>query len=591
MSRGRSEFIVGLFTLVVLGVAAYIILAIQGNPFQENFHLLARYNRVGGVRAGTPVSLAGHQIGEVDKVKPKPELRKVEVQMAIAKEYEGAILSDATATIVPVGFLGDVMVELSYGRYGVPVKDGDVLEGGEPLDWQRVIKGAAGDFSATMRSVDKVVGNPQYQEDLGKILDNLSKFTDTLNGFIVPEDKGELRGMMTSLKDMGTRIGDAADSLRNLVDENHENVTASFSNARTITDQVKAEVAPEFAQAAKRFSDLGTQMSALTEKIDKFIEANSTNASDAITGIKDSTKALRETLDSAKTSLDQIKEGPGSLHDLVYKDETIRELNSTLRSARGFFDMFSGLGSGLDLKISAEAKWFFADPTSDHSRTDFHTVITNPPPGADFRGYSEAWTPADQNRGEWDIAGQVFFGDYGVLLGVDDVGAQQDLDLLFLGKIPSSGGRLVAGFGILEGEAGARLEAHLIPDLLYLRMDGIGFSSRDKERLDVSLRAQLWENISVLGGVESVVGAPDRRFFAGMRLEFGKKFGEKKDESSTEPEEPPGEWVPESSTSEKKKPSSENPFEQDEAIWSQKQKGQPMIPAEEAPSRKVPGHL
>jgi phospholipid/cholesterol/gamma-HCH transport system substrate-binding protein len=583
MARGRAELVVGIFILAVLGVAAYLILAIQGNPFEERFPLAARYSRVGGVRAGTPVTLAGHQVGEVEKVIPRPEFRKVEVQMGINQEYAGSILTDASATIMPVGFLGDVVIELTYGRYGVPARAGDILEGGEPLDWQTLLKGAAGDFSSAMRSVNDVVGNDQLQQDLEAILDNLSRFTDTLNQVVVPEDREQIQGMMDSLRDMGTKIGDAADSLKALVETNRESLSASLVNARTITEQVRSEVAPEFATAAKRFSELGTQMTALTERIDKFIAANSDNASQAITGIKDSTKALRETLDSARVSLDQIKEGPGTLHDLVYSDETSRELNETLRSARSFFGMFSGLGSGLQIKISAEGKWFFADPTSDHSRQDFHTVITNPPPGADLRGYSEVWTPADDNRAEWDLAGEVYFGDYGVLLGLDDVGQESELDLLFLCKVPGSGGRLVGGVGILEGEAGARLEAHLIPELLYLRLDGVGFTTDDQERLDLSLRAQLWENLHVLGGIESLVGARERRAFAGVRYEFGKKFGAKKNTEEAEEEEPT------EADTRKRPPTGVNPFSEEEAAWEKKQTGQDMIPAEEAPSIKAPG--
>lgn len=592
MAKSRSELVVGIFVLVVLAAAAYMVLSIQGNPFQETFDLRAHYTRVGGVKAGTPVSLAGHQVGEVVGVAPRPELRKVEVRMAISEEYAGAILTDASATIVPVGFLGDVQIELSYGRYGVPVKAGDVLQGGEPLDWQNLLKGAAGDFSAAMRSVNTVVGDEQLQHDLTQILDNLSRFTDTLNQVVVPDDRAQLQSIFTSLEDTSARIGEAAESLRTLVEQNRENLSATLVNARTITEQVKSEVAPGFADAAQRFSELGARMTTLTEKIDKFVESNSANASEAITGIRDSTKALRETLDTARASLDRIKEGPGTLHDIVYREETSRNLNSALISAGRFFDSWSGFTSGLELKVSAEAKYFFDDPADTHGREDFRTVITNPPPGGSFSGYSETWHEGDGNRAEWDLAAQLNFGDYGVLVGADDVGVGNDLDLLFLGKVPSSGGRLVAGFGVLEGEAGARLEAHLIPDLLYLRLEGIGFTTQDQERLDVSLRAQLWENLYLMGGVESVWGKLDRRTFAGIRYEFGKKFGQKKETA----EEADSTWEDDyksevektgyESTIKQAEPGVD-PFAEDEGLW-----GNPdhegTVPAEEAPAIKAP---
>ncbi len=588
MARNRSEIIVGLFVLIVLAVAGYIILAIQGNPFEKTFPISAMYTRVSGIKPGTSVSLAGHQIGQVESVVPRPDLRMIEVRMALAESYQSAILNDATATIVPVGFLGDVMVEITYGRLGVPIRPGEILEGGEPFDWQHMIKGAASDFSHAMQSVDRVVGNEKYQEDLGKILDNLSRFTDTLNNLVIPEDRAQLDQIFASLKEMSGKIGDAAGSLQALIEDNRENLSTSLANARTISEQVKGEVAPQFSEAARTFADLGTRMTALTEKIDTFVEANSVNAGEAITGIKESTRSLRETLDTAKTSLERLNEGPGTLHDLLYREETSRELNATLRSARGFFEKWTGLGDGLQVKVSAEAKWFFDDPLGDHSRQDFRTVITQPPPGIDIRGYSETWSDGDANRAEWDVAGQVWFGDYGILAGIDDAGFDPDLDLLFLGKVPSSGGRLVAGFGILEGEAGARLEAHLIPDLLYLRLDGIGFTTDDKERLDLSLRAQVWENLHILGGFESLVGSPERRAFAGLRYEFGKKFGAK-EESETGGDD---DTFDSDYSSEVEKSGYEStlspgkdPFSDDESLW-EKKKGQELIPAEEAPSIK-----
>ncbi len=582
----------GVFVIVVLGVAAYIVLAIRGNPFEETFHLSSLYNRVSGVKQGTSVSLAGHQIGQVEKVTPRPELHKVEVNMSISQAYEGAILTDATATIVPVGFLGDVMVELTYGNLGEPVKDGDILEGGEPLDWQSLLKGAATDFSSAMRSVDTVVGNDQFQTDLSKILDNLSQFTDTLNNLVIPEDRAQLDKILVSLGDMGEKIGQAADSLQILIEDNRESLNSSIANTKTITEQVKGEIAPGFSEAAKSFSDLGIKMTALTEKIDQFVAANSENAGQAITGIKESTASLRETLNSAKTSLDQIKEGPGTLHDLVYSDETGQQLNSTLRSAGRFFDSWSGIGSGLQVKVSAEAKWYFADPLGDHSKEDFRTVITQPAPGVEVEGYNEVWSDGDGNRAEWDVAGQVWMGDYGILVGVDDAGYDPDLDLLYLGKVPNSGGRLVAGFGLLEGEAGARLEAHLIPDLLYLRLDGVGFTTEDKERLDLSLRAQVWENLHLIGGFESLVGAPERRAFAGIRYEFGKNFGQKKDEESDSEEDSFKESYQSKveSSGYESTPQGKDPFAEDEELWEQTQR-RDMIPAEEAPAIKPPTGL
>lgn len=579
MTRNNSEVRVGLLVSVVLVIAAYIILSIQGNPFEKTFMLGARYDRVSGVKPGTTVTLAGHQIGEVEEIVPNSELRQVEVWMNIKLDYQDAILNDATASIVPLGFLGDVMIEMTYGRFGLPVEDGEVLQGVEPMDWQSVVRGTAGDFRRVLNSVNDVVGNTAYQDDLGILLDNLAEFSETLNAIVVPEDKADLDQLFDLLRETASSIRDTADNMNELVLANRENLTASVGNVRVITDQVKDEIAPDFAEASKGFADLSEKLAQLTDRIDQLVASNSENTGEMISNIKDAASTFQETLETAKESLTRIEEGPGTMHDIIYREETGQELRGALRSARGFFDQFSGLGSGLNLKISAEAQWFFDDPDDFHDDYEFRVGTTDPP--YSIEGTHDIWRQADSNRTEWDLAGQIFFENYGLLIGADDVGTDPELDLLFLGKIPNSGGRLLAGFGVLEGEAGLRLEAHLVPELLSLRLDAVGFTTEDKERIDISLRGQIWENLHVIGGFESIVGDPERRGFAGLRLEFGKEFGER---DSAEDD-----WTPRYDSvvyddlfnSPPTVAPGEDPFAEDDALWQEQ-----MVPAEEAPSRK-----
>jgi hypothetical protein len=447
------------------------------------------------------------------------------------------------------------------------------------MDWQSVVRGTAGDFRRVLNSVNDVVGNTAYQNDLGKILDNLAQFSETMNAIVVPEDKADIDRLFDLLRETTASIRETAANLNELVQANRENLTASVGNVRDITTQVKENIAPDFAEASRGFADLSEKLAQLTDRIDQLVASNSENTGEMISNIKDAASTFQLTLETAKESLTRIEEGPGTMHDIIYKEETGQELRGALRSARGFFDQFSGLGSGLNLKISAEAQWFFDDPDNFHDDYEFRIGTTDPP--YSIEGTHDIWRQADSNRMEWDLAGQIFFENYGLLIGADDVGTDPALDLLFLGKIPNSGGRLIAGFGVLEGEAGLRLEAHLVPELLSLRLDAVGFTTEDKERLDISLRGQIWENLHVIGGFESIVGDPERRGFAGLRLEFGKKFGGK--ETAEE------DWTPRYDSvvydglfdAPPAVPPGKDPFAEDDALWQEQ-----MVPAEEAPSRK-----
>jgi phospholipid/cholesterol/gamma-HCH transport system substrate-binding protein len=156
MDRDRrlSLTVGGLALLSVAALAVAILsLSSQQGVWTPHYRLVAYYQNVQGLIAGSPVWLAGTRVGRVESVAfgaEGAERRAVKVVMQIEESVQERIRSDSVATIGTIGLLGDRYLEISVGT------EGDVV----------ISKGA-------------------------RALDNISDLTSRLNSVIAEFDRGE----------------------------------------------------------------------------------------------------------------------------------------------------------------------------------------------------------------------------------------------------------------------------------------------------------------------------------------------------------------------------------------------------------------
>jgi len=133
MKNQRSlEIVTGLF--VLLGLAALIFLttqlpgsklAVLGNT--AGYEVSARFENVGDVQAGAPVSMAGVKIGRVSSVVFDSTDYKAVVSMVIDERYN-RIPDDSWAGIETAGLLGAKYVGLDAGGSETYLKSGSQIE-------------------------------------------------------------------------------------------------------------------------------------------------------------------------------------------------------------------------------------------------------------------------------------------------------------------------------------------------------------------------------------------------------------------------------------------------------------------------------
>ena len=129
-----STLNVGAGTFVLLGFAALAFLTTQttshGVHFGSAGHfytVTAKFDNVGDLKVGAPVSMAGVDVGRVTRIDLETKEYKALVSLQLNSKYN-QIPSDSDASIYTQGLLGGKFVGLSAGGADTYLKDKDEID-------------------------------------------------------------------------------------------------------------------------------------------------------------------------------------------------------------------------------------------------------------------------------------------------------------------------------------------------------------------------------------------------------------------------------------------------------------------------------
>lgn len=128
--RSRSlEMMVGLF--LVAGFAALFFLAIKVSGLSEetskpSYRVYASFQNAGGLTVRAKVTMAGVVIGRVSGIELDPKTFRAKVALDIYNEVN-EIDTDAVASILTAGLLGEKYIGIVPGADDTFLKDGDVI--------------------------------------------------------------------------------------------------------------------------------------------------------------------------------------------------------------------------------------------------------------------------------------------------------------------------------------------------------------------------------------------------------------------------------------------------------------------------------
>lgn len=185
MSRqGRLGILV--ITAVALFVAMLFLVARRTAIFGEGFLIIAEFGYVGGLKAGSPVTYRGIDVGSVEEVSLPPSPgNPIQVHMRIKEEARMLLRADSRARILSAGVLGNQIIVLSAGTEDAPAIDrGSVLPGEDPVEMLDLVGSAvqtATVADSVLRSLNRLLAHVEEgQGSLGRLLTDPSAYETSL---------------------------------------------------------------------------------------------------------------------------------------------------------------------------------------------------------------------------------------------------------------------------------------------------------------------------------------------------------------------------------------------------------------------------
>jgi phospholipid/cholesterol/gamma-HCH transport system substrate-binding protein len=128
MERSRSDVWVGLF--VLLGAGAILFLALQSAnlltlSFQPTYHVVAKFDNIGGLKKQAAVKSAGVVVGRVESIGFDDKSFQARVSLALEQRY--TFPKDSSMKILTSGLLGEQYIGIEPGADDKNMAGGDTV--------------------------------------------------------------------------------------------------------------------------------------------------------------------------------------------------------------------------------------------------------------------------------------------------------------------------------------------------------------------------------------------------------------------------------------------------------------------------------
>lgn len=287
MKRSRAtEFKVGLFVMIaiLIGGTLAFVLGNQRAMFRPKTPYRAVFESVGGLREGSPVRIAGVDVGTVTDVVLRQE-GDILVELAVVDEAAPLVRVDSVATIGNKGLLGDKLVDITVGDGerlppGGTIPTRSPVEMGEYLARAGEILGEVEGTVSNLRRATEPLGEEQFSNDLRVTMHNIAEISR-----MMAEEDGTVRRLLSD-PEMADDVQATVRSARRTSDE----LARTVQGVRSIVDEVR--------------SGDGTAHGLIYGQEGRRLVSN----------LADATGELA-------TVMRNVREGHGVLHDVIYERE------------------------------------------------------------------------------------------------------------------------------------------------------------------------------------------------------------------------------------------------------------------------------
>ena len=330
-SLAWSELKIGLLTMTAIVLASVLVFSLTGSKgfFWQRYTLKTRFVSVAGLAEGSPVRVAGLQVGSVKSIDFAGE--QVDVIFEVNKNVRERITDKSTAFLGSVSLLGSNAVDITPSTAGTPIPEyGYVPPGRAKGQFSDVAAQASGtidevtglvhDLRQGKGSAGKLVTDDRLYLELHRFVATAAEVARELRqghgtvGKLLndPKTATALEASLKNLEDMTRQLNAGEGSLGKLLKDQafSDALTAATANMKTITDKLNRGE----GTAGKLMTDasLFNRLTSVTERFDQLITKLNEGEGTAGQLLKD--KQLYENMNGAvgdfRALITEIKKDP-----------------------------------------------------------------------------------------------------------------------------------------------------------------------------------------------------------------------------------------------------------------------------------------
>jgi phospholipid/cholesterol/gamma-HCH transport system substrate-binding protein len=330
-SLAWSELRIGVLTVVAVAIAVLTVFLLTGSRgfFWQRYYLKTQFSTVPGLKSGSPVRVAGVEVGTVKSVDLVGD--KVDVTLEVNKDMRPRITDRSTATLGSVSLLGESAVDITPASSGTPIAEWGYVterptrgmlstmapEASEGID---EITKLVRDVRQGRGTVGKLMTDEQLYVEMQKFVSSANDVTNSIRqgrgsvGRLLNDPKAAqaLEGSLSNLEQLTKRINAGEGSLGKLLkdDEFAKALTSATGNFQALTERMnKGE-----GTVGKLMTDdaMFKKMTALTDRLDLLVTR--VNDGQGTVGLLLKDKQLYENMNGAvadfRQLLTEIKKDP-----------------------------------------------------------------------------------------------------------------------------------------------------------------------------------------------------------------------------------------------------------------------------------------
>jgi len=258
-SLAWSELKIGLLTITALTIAAVLIFSLTGNSgfFWQRYPLKTKFDNVAGLAKGSPVRVAGVQVGSVTGVDLTGD--QVEIDFEVNKDTRSRITNKSVAFLGSVSLLGTSAVDITPASGGTPIPDNGYVPAGKVgatiADVTTSAEQGIGEISGLVRdiragkgTVGKLMTDEQLYAELHAFVLSANDLTAGLQhgqgtlGKLLKDPKSAqaLEASLQQIEEVTRKINAGEGSLGKLMNDDAftTTLTSATGNIRDLTDKI-----------------------------------------------------------------------------------------------------------------------------------------------------------------------------------------------------------------------------------------------------------------------------------------------------------------------------------------------------------------